>query len=269
MTTHRFKVTSVKELNRDKLASPPSELLPLIKVPNDILTTPSLTSVNETTRPPIKLFNSVIEKLKSSSSTLDFMRRADSSSLPVRNANSVTNLATGAESEGGDSCYSTVHSNTLDTNSLRLPNKFLQELRSKRREIREKSKNMSIDERIALNRCQNDQEILRAQDIFDIHFELNENENLPANVFNEDSQEEIRNKIFHELDRQRRRQFHKQRRQQVLGRALLMLITSILLFMGVTLVYVVVNLYDHIGDVEKTFLNIEFVSIINDKTTDA
>lgn len=269
MTTHRFKVTSVKEFDRDKLTSPPSELLPLMNVPNDIPTTPSLTSVNETIRPPTKLFNSVIEKLKSSSSTLDFMRRSDSSSLPVRNANSVTNLAIGAESEGGDSCYSTVHSNALDTNSLRLPNKFLQELRSKRREIREKGKNMPIDERIAQNRCQNDQEILRAQDIFDIHFELNENENLPANVFNENSQAEIRNKIFHELDRQRRRQFHKQRRQQVLARAFLMFITSILLFMGITLVYVVVNLYDRIGDIEKTFLNIDFISMINDKTTDA
>lgn len=64
-------------------------------------------------------------------------------------------------------------------------------------------------------------------------------------VFNEDTQEKIRNNIFDELDRQQMKQFHKtQHRQLVFGRALLMFITSILIFMGVTLVYVVIDLYD-------------------------
>ena len=69
---------------------------------------------------------------------------------------------------------------------------------------------------------------------------------IQSNLFNEDTQEKIRNDIFNELDRQRKKQFHKQHRHLVLGRALLMFITSLLAFMSITLIYVVIHLLDKV-----------------------
>jgi len=135
-----------------------------------------------------------------------------------------------------------------------------------------KSRNLNIDQRIELNRFQHGRVIKRAQDIFDVHFELNDddddnnnNNNMQYHLFNEDTQEKIRNNIFYELDRQRMRQFHKQHRQLILGRALLMFITSLLMFMGITLIYFVIHLYDRANYLDTKLDDNEFISMIYDE----
>ena len=165
--------------------------------------------------------------------------------------------------------YLTIQSNSYDTTVTRPTNKFLQELRSKRRELMEKSQNVSIDQRIALHRRQNQRPILRAQDIFAVHFELNdENDDPPLNqdhLFTEEAQEKIRNEIFAELNRQRKRQYHKEHRHLLLARALLMFMTSLFAFMSITLIYVVLDLYERAHYLATKLPDNEFVSIINDK----
>ncbi|CAF0897075.1 unnamed protein product [Adineta steineri] len=260
MTTNRFQVTSVNELNRDKLLSHPSEVIPLINIQNDIPTPPSLpisfTSIHET--------NKTSTRLKASSTALNFIRKLDPI---IHHSNSHINLPGINETDGGDSCYSTIQSNTWDTNSLHLKNNFLHELRLKRHELQTKAKNIPIDQRIALNNRPYNEELLRAQDIFAIHFELNDTENIPDNIFNEDSQEKIRNKIFDELDRQRKKKFHKQHRQLFLGRALLFLMVAILVFMATTLICAVMNLYDRAEYFNITLSNDTFLSMIYDTST--
>ena len=261
MSTNRFQVTRVSENLQEKPSAHPSELIPLIHIEKDVPSPPPLPPsfifVDETTTRPSssRLFNSLIQRLKPHGSTNEILSRNET--------NNSTN-----EIDKPDSYYSTIQSNAFDTISSTVTNKFLHELRSKRREIRAKANDVSIDQRIAMNRQQNDQQILRAQDIFAVHFELNDSENLANMVFNEDAQEKIRNNIFDELDRQRMKQFHKQHRQLVFGRALLMFITSILIFMGVTLVYVVIDLYDRATNFESKLPDNEFISMIYDQTSD-
>jgi hypothetical protein len=265
MTTRRFEVKSANELNRNKILSQPSEMLPLINTANNIPTPPplptSFASINETNKKSARIFNNVLHRVKTSSSTTDMTRKVDSSSLPVFHSQSTTSLTAIGDVEGG-------HSNTFDTNSHRSANKFLHELLLKRRELHVKAKNLPIDQRIALNRSQHDRDRLRAQDIFAVHFELNDTDNIQTDFFNEDVQENIRNKIFHELDRQRKKEYHKQHRQLVLGRALLMFITSLLIFMSLTLIYVVINLYNRAQYLDTKLADNEFLPMISDEPTD-
>jgi len=274
MTTHRFEITPINELNRDKISSQSPEMIPLINQENDIPIPPplpiSLTLINEKTKSSPRLFNSLLHRVKTSSSTADLMRKNNTSSLQIKHSVSTTNLTVNKEIDDTDSVHSTIHSNTFDTNSLHLTNKFLHELRLKCRELHDKSRNLSIDERIALNRFQYERDIKPAQDIFDVHFELNDdnNNNMQNDIFNEDAQEKIRNNIFYELDRQRMKQFHKQHRQLIVGRALLIFITSLLAFMSITLIYVVIDLYNRANYLDPQVVDNEFLSMIYDDKND-
>jgi len=272
MTTHRFEITPVNELNRDKILSQLPEMIPLINKENDIPIPPplpiSLTLINEKNKSSPRLFNNLLQRIKTSSSTADFMQKNDtSSSLQTNHSYSTANLTVNKEIDEPDSVHSTIHSNTLDANSLHLTNKFLHELRLKRRELHAKARNLSIDERIAINRFQYERDIKRAQDIFDVHFEFNDddnNNNMQNNIFNEDTQEKIRNNIFYELDRQRMKQYHKQHRQLIVGRALLIFITSLLAFMSITLIYVVIDLYNRANYFDTQLVDNEFLPMIYD-----
>ena len=186
--------------------------------------------------------------------------------LPIPHSTSLTNLSHGGDKV--DSTYSTTHSNMFDTTTLPITNKFLHELRSKCRELHEKSKHLSIDQRIALNRRPREPTILRAQDIFDVHFAPDDTESPSYEVFNEDTQDRIRANIFHELDRQRMRQYQKQHRQQLVGRALLMLVICLLTFMSVTLIYAVIDLHHRIDCFERKLPEKEFKPMIDDEIAD-
>lgn len=269
-TTNRFEVTLVNDFNRDKISSQPSEMIPLINIENDIPSPPKLPSsftlVNETNKPPIRIVNNFIQRLKTSSSSRNFMQKNETS---INHSHSSTNLTVNKDSDEADSCNSTIHS--LDANSLHLNNKFLHELRLKRRELHEKGRHLSIDQRIALNRFKYDRHIKPAQDIFDVNFASNDDDNNPNmqyDIFNEHAQEQIRKNIFNELDRQRFKQLHKQHRQLVLGRALLMFVTSIILFMSITLIYVVIEFYHRANDLNLMSVDDEFVPVIYDDTAD-
>jgi hypothetical protein len=265
----------VKDFNRDNVSSQPSEMIPLINIESS---TPSPSPlplslpqqfmlINETNKPPVRIVNSSIHRLKTSSSSSDLMQMNETSSLPTIHSNSSANLNVNRDTDEPDSCYSTIH--TLDTNSLRVTNKFLHELRLKRRELHEKGRHLSIDQRIALNRFKYNSGLKRAQDIFDVHFaseDDDDNSNTSYDILNENAQDQIRKKIFYELDRQRLRQFHKQHRQLVVGRALLMLITSVILFMSITLVYVVIDLYHRANNLDNANEEIEFIPMIYDTT---
>ena len=163
-----------------------------------------------------------------------------------------------------------MQSNVYETNSIRPTNKFLQELRSKRRELQEKSKNVSIDQRIAFHRRQHPRRIVRAQDIFAVHFELNDEDDYPIplteeNLFTEESQEKIRNDIFAELNRQQIKQYYKQHRHLLFARALLLLMTALFAFMSFTLVYVVSDLYDRGRYLDTKLPENEYISMIYDQ----
>jgi hypothetical protein len=273
MTTHRFQVTPVNGFNRDKISSQPAEMIPLINIENNIPSPPpppppTLSLVNETKKPPTRFANNIFHRLKTSSSSTDLMKKNETSSPPINHSHSTVNLTVNKDIEESDSCYSTIH--TLDSNSLRSTNKFLHELRLKRRELHEKGRHLSIDQRIALNRFKHKPGMRRAQDIFDVHFASNDddNVNMPHDMFTEITQEQIRNNIFNELDRQRLKQIHKQTRHLVVGRALLMFVTSLLLFMSITLVYAVMELYNRANDLDITLGDNEFISMVYD-TTDA
>jgi hypothetical protein len=268
MTTRRFEVKSANELNRNKILSQPSEMIPLINTAMNIPPPPplptSFASINEINKKSARIFNNVLHRVKTSSSTTDITRKVNSSSLPVFHSHSTASLTAIGDVEGGEAG----HSNTFDTSSHRSPNKFLHELLLKRRELNVKAKNLPIDQRIALNRSQHDRDRLRAQDIFAVHFEFNDTDNIQTDFFNEDVQENIRNKIFHELDRQRTKEYHKQHRQLVLGRALLMFITSLLIFMSLTVIYVVINLYNRAQYLDIKLADNEFLPMISDEPTD-
>jgi len=291
MTTRRFEVTSVCESNCNNSPPQPVEIISLVHIENEIPPPPplpaSISSVNEknSTRISSKLSYPIltrksleprrcstiaatissITKQINKSSSVDIIDKT--STHP--NSTNKTNFIIGNETEEVDA-YSTVQSNNYDTNSSRITNKFLQELRLKRRELHEKAKNISIDQRIALRRRQNQRTILRAQDIFDVHFESNDDEdNLPlseSNLFTEESQEKIRSDIYNELNRQRKKQFHKYHQHLLLGRALLMLMTSLLAFMSFTLIYVVLDLYNRANYLDIKLPENEFIPMISDKT---
>ncbi|CAF2948939.1 unnamed protein product [Rotaria sp. Silwood2] len=271
MMKHRFEVTSVDELNRDNTSFQPSEIIPLINIKNEIpssssLLVPSFTTINETIKPSTRSYNSFLQQLKQSSSTTDLRQDVNSSFLPTMHTNNNRNVNVNGKIQEIDSAYSTTQSNNYDTPSLNLTNKFLYELRIKRRELREKTSHFSIEQRIALNRHEHNQNRKRAQDIFDINFELNDNDNLQDNLFNEDLQEKIRNNIFNELDRQRMKQIHKQHRQLILGRVMVMIYTSLLVFMSITLIYVVIDLYNRAQYFNTKLPDNQFLSMIYDKT---
>ena len=270
MTSNRFRIIPVNELKQQQQTSKQlSESIPLINIEKDPPQAPpissSLTLINEKSKSTPRLINSFIQRLKTSSSTYDFKDKTDTSSLSINQNLHVNN---NKEVDDAESYNSTLH--TMDANTLHLNDKFLQEIRVKRRELHEKGGNISIDQRIALNRFRYREKMLRAQDIFDIHFELDDETktNNQTDKFNEDDQQRIRTRIFNELDRQRIKQFHKQRRQLVLGRALLMFFTSVLLFMSITLIYVVADLYDRANSLDSTMNDEEFISMIFDKSTE-
>lgn len=159
-------------------------------------------------------------------------------------------------------------SQSNDGQPTRITNKFLEELRGKCREFRVKARNLPIDQRIARLRTTNP----CAKDLFKIHFEINDDDedNQPtkdSHFFTEESQEKIRGDIFKELDRQRRKQFDKYHRHLLVGRALLVGITLLLIFMSLTLIYVVFDLYDRANFLESKLPDNEFISILSDNTT--
>ncbi|CAM4917833.1 unnamed protein product [Rotaria socialis] len=267
---HRFEVTSVDELNRDKIKCQPSEKLPLINITDEIpqlpSSVPSFTTINERNQPSPSLFNRFLEDIKKTASLAILNQNLNPVSLPIAHYNSTTNGNLNSKVEEPDSNYSTIQSNVYDTNSLRLTNKFLYELRLKRRELRAKTHDLSIEQRIALNRCQRNQNRLRAQDIFDVHFELDDDRD--SQFLNEDLQEKIRSNIFNELDRQRMKKYYKEHRQLIFGRTLLMVFTSLIVFMSTTLVYVVIDLYDRAKYLDLNFPDNKFISMIYDQMAD-
>lgn len=267
MTTRRFEVTPVRDFNKEKTNCQPSEIIPLINITKDAPSPPPLpstfTTINEMDKHSNRSMNNLMQRLKNTTSAADLVQ-SNGTSLPAKLPTGSVNLTVNREIEEVDSCYSTIH--TMDASTFSADNQFLQELRSKRRELREKGRHLSIDQRIAMNRFQYDRNIIRAQDIFDVHFASNEdgNANMHEDLFNENTQEQIRNNIFKELDRQRIKQFHKQYRQLILGRALLIFITSVILFMSITLIYVVTDLYDRANYVDANFQDNQFVPIVFD-----
>lgn len=271
MTSNRFRIIPVNESkDNNQIPKQLSESIPLISINKDPPQAPpissSLTLINEKTRSSPRLINTFLQRWKISSSTNDFKQKTDSSSLPI-NSNANLNV-NNKETDDAESYNSTLH--TMDTNTLHLNDEFLQEIRVKRRELHEKSQNVPIDQRIAFNRFRYQQDLIRAQDIFDVHFALDDDmkNNVQGSPFDEDSQQRIRTHIFNELDRQRMKQFHKQRRQLVLGRALLMFITSVILFMSITLIYVVIDLYDRARSFDSTMNEEEYISMIFDQIRD-
>jgi hypothetical protein len=300
MAARRFEVTFVPEPIRNDSSSQPSEIIPLVHIENEIPPPPpllpaSLSSAKEKNNPnrlSSRLFSSILQR-----KSLDTRRRAtlaaavasfsnqikrrslavgavcenESTSTPPRSS-SQTNFPIDTENDEAD-VYSTTQSNNYNTNPLRITNTFLQELRLKRRELHEKSKNIAIDLRIDRHRQQNQRRILRAQDIFDVHFHLNDDDdnddNLllsETNMFTEESQEKIRNEIYNELNRQQKKQNLKHHRHLLLGRALLMLMTSVLAFMSITLIYVVIDLYNRADSLDAKLPENEFISMTHDKT---
>ena len=268
MASNRFQVTLVSERPRERVVPHVPETIPLIHVEAEVPSPPpmpvSFTSINETNKTSSGLLNSFMHRFKSNMNSSSMIPTMDTPLVPVPYAISNATLPVSIEIEKPDSYYSTTNSNIFDTMSLPFTNEFLHELRTKRRELREKARNLPIDQRIALNRQQNDREIIRAQDIFAVHFEMNDNENLPTNIFTEDAQEKIRNSIFDELDRQRMKKYHKQHRQLILGRALLIFITSLIMFMGITLIYVVIDLFERAKLAESNLPESQFISIAFD-----
>ncbi|CAF2409845.1 unnamed protein product [Rotaria sp. Silwood2] len=296
MASHRFEVTVVPEPNRNVSSIERSEIIPLIHIENEIPTPPplpaALPSVYEKNknRTSSRFFNTILlrksldirrratiaaavgsisDQLKKSSS-VDAIHKTESKSTPP-SATSQIDLIIAPEVEESDT-YSTVQSNNYDTNPLRITNKFLQELRAKRRELHEKSKNIAIDQRIDLNRRRKQRTIVRAQDIFDVHFQLNNDDDdelplLEPNIFTEESQEKIRNDIYNELNRQRVKQYDKQKRHLILGQSLLLFMTSLLAFMSLTLIYVVFDLYNRANHSDAKIPENKFISMINDKAT--
>ncbi|CAF2044474.1 unnamed protein product [Rotaria magnacalcarata] len=270
MMKHRFEVTSVDELNCDKIQCQSSEKIPLINITDEIpqlpSSVPSFTTINEINQPSPSLFNRFLEDVKKTVSLAILNQNLNPVSSPIVHYNSTTNGNLNSKVEEPDSNYSTIQSNVSDTNSLRLTNRFLYELRLKRRELREKTHDLSIEQRIALHRCQRNQNRLRAQDIFDVHFELDDNhDDRDSQFLNEGLQEKIRSNIFNELDRQSMKKYYKEYRQLIFGRTLLMLFTSLIVFMSTALVYVVIDLYDRAKYLDIKFPDNKFISMIYDQ----
>jgi hypothetical protein len=294
MTTRRFEITRVPDPIHDGLPREPPEIIPLIHIENEIPPPPpipsSLVSTNgkNVNRISSKLFTTFLRRKSldtrrratvaaavasldnevKKSASADLLHQVQSTSIP-RKSTTQTNFTVGSETEEHDVYATTQSNNNYDSNPLRITNKFLQELRFKRRELLDKAKNVSIDQRIAFQRQQNVRRMLRAQDIFDVHFELTDDDApLPeANLFTEDSQEKIRNDIYNELNRQRMKQYHKHHRHLLLGRSLLMFMTSLIAFMGFTLIYVVIDIFNRANHLDAKLPESEFIPMIFDKTS--
>jgi hypothetical protein len=243
MASNRFEIAPINDQkNRKNKSFQSSEIIPLINIQTSIPTSSSFTSINEINKTSTRLFDSLLHRSKAYLSTL---------SIP--HSSSIKN----STAEETVSCHSTIHLNPIDN----LTNKFLHELRLKRRELQEKAKNLSIDQRIALNYHRHGRAMIHAQDIFAINFELDDNDDKQSDLIDEDKQEQIRNNIFHELDRQRIKQYHKRHRHLVFARALLILVTSFLVFMSITLIYIVIHLIDQVKSYDT---DTQFISMIYD-----
>ena len=277
-------------------SSQPPEIIPLVHIEHEIPPPPplpsslTLTNGTNTNRISTRLLNTFLRRksfdtrrratvaaaavafsknIKKSSST-DILHQGQSIPISSNSTTIESNCTVGNEVEDS-TVYSSIQSNNYDSNPLRVPNKFLQELRLKRRELMDKAKNMSIEQRIAFNRQGSVRRILRAQDIFDVHFELDEDENdkiasVETNLFTEEFQEQIRNDIYNELNRQRMKQYHKHHRHVFLGRSLLMLMISLLAFMSFTLIYVVIDIINRASHLEAKLPDSEFIPMTNDKS---
>ena len=134
MTSPRFQITPVN----DNIESQLAEIIPLINIENSSPPPATITPINETNKTSIRSISNLLHRSKLNSSGT----KIDPSVISDSHSNSCANLTV----EENDSCYSSVHSHSHDG----LANKFLQELRLKRRELRDKAKNISIDQRIAL-----------------------------------------------------------------------------------------------------------------------
>ncbi|CAF1393733.1 unnamed protein product [Adineta steineri] len=289
MSTRRFEITPVPESPSSNSSSLP-EIIPLIHIENEIPPPPppiptSLPSNNgKTNRLTSGLFATMLKR-----KALDARRRVTlasafasmghqinkSSSAEILHkhesisSHSQTNHGYNTENTESD-VYSTTHSNNYDSNPSSITNKFLQELRTKRRELLEKRKHISIDTRIDLNRqLKNQRQILRAQDIFAVHFQLNDDDNddslllssSQTNLYTEESQEKIRNEIYNELNRQQMKQYRKHNRHLFFGRSLLLLMTSLFAFMSLTLIYVVIDLYNRSKNLDAKLPDYQFQPI--------
>ena len=261
MATHRFNVTRVSETDGTPIQSLADDGVPRTNVnmaPSSVSQSPAFVSINEVNKPSTEYSNLHGQRSKPYSSS-KFVP-------PILHSTSLTNLT-----HGGDrfaSSNSTTHSNKFDTSTMATTNHFLHELRSKCRELHEKSKHLPIDQRIALNRPPCKPTIRRAQDIFDVIFAADDFESPPYEIFDEDTQDRIRASIFHELDRQRKRQYQKQHRQRIVGRALLMLMISLLTFMSITLIYAIIDLYHRVDYFERKLSEKEFAPMIDDEIVD-
>ncbi|UJR20856.1 hypothetical protein I4U23_023966 [Adineta vaga] len=295
MSKRRFEVTRVPESSNTNVSPP--ELIPLIHIENEIPQPPPLpASILTTNDKPTNnrfnssLFNSILKRrvldtrrratiaaaiaslgnqIKRSTSAEAIHHSDITSSIAIPSSQTASSLS--KETEETD-MYSTIQSNAYDSNPSSITNKFLQELRSKRRELREKSKNISIDLRIDFNRRLHQRPILRAQDIFDVHFQSHDDENddyflSEQNFFTEESQEKIRNDIYRELNRQQVKQYRKHNRYLIVGRSLLVIMIAILAIMSFTLIYVVTDTFERAKYPDATFPEQDFIPMIFDKTT--
>jgi hypothetical protein len=290
MSTHRFEVTRVSEPNLNNPPDQPSEITPFVSIEHEIPPPPpplpaSMISTNA------KNSNRIRSKTLSSMllrKSLDPRRRASTAAAMASTGNQLRKISSAdvickqdpvvilsnpvKENEIDESdVYSTTQSNNNDTNHSRIPNKFLQELRSKRRELLGKAKNISIDQRIDFYRRENQRSLMRAQDIFDVHFEsVDEEDNIPfkdMNIFTEESQEKIRKDIYNVLDNQRKKQYHKRHRHLLLGRSLLIFMTLLLTLMSFTLICVMIDVYDRAKHLDVKLPENEFIPMIFDKKT--
>ena len=290
MATHRFEVTRVPEVS-DEHNSPP-ELIPLMRIENEVPQAPPLPTTIQTAneKSTTTRLNSFLKRR-----SLDPRRRATIAAAfaslgnQIRRSTSAETIhdknatSTQALPSSQTTCslpkanedydvYSTTQSNNYDSNPPSITNKFLQELRSKRRELREKSKNISIDLRIDFNRRLHQRPVLRAQDIFAVHFQSHDDDDdhylfAEPNIFTEESQEKIRNDIYQELNRQQIKQYRKQNRHLLVGRSLLVLMTAVLIIMGLSLICVVVDTYERAKYPDAKFPEKDFIPMIFARTT--
>ena len=250
---HRFQVTRVPEI-----ALQPAT--PIIHVENEIPLPPPL---------PTNIIRSILK-----SKSFDTRRRATISAAlatekhQLRKSTSIDVLQNFEPIDENDESdvYSSIQSNGSDVGRSKNTNKFLHELRLKRRELREKAKNFTIDQRISFLRRENQRQILRAQDIFAVHFESHDDNEpslslKPTKLFTEEVQEQIRTDIYKELDRQRSKQFDKHYRHLILGRTLLVFMTLLITFMSLTLICVVVDIYDRAKTLDFTLPDNEYLPI--------
>ena len=297
MTTRRFQVTRVSETDANISSVELSEISPLFYIEDETAQPPSiptLSTINEPCqgRMSSRFFNRILRR-----KSWDINRRNASSVVSSSIGNRIQKSSSNDAIHEFESAlplpiildeinvedtsetietifYSTGPSTNYDTTTMDTVSSFLQELRSKRRELREKGNNIPIDERIAHYRRRNEQKMIHAQDIFDVHFSLNnddDNDNdllLPeSKLFTEEFQEKMRTDIYDELNRQQRRKSDKRYRHLLLGRLLLMSMTALLVFMGLILMYAVFDLIGRANNLDAKLPENKFISMLTDTTT--